>query len=342
MTLRPNKLIRRYVIISGFIALTIVLLFLVISIQTQFSLGEASRTATAGKQLKKLVLDVLVTMTYQAQLQQTVEKSIDGTLTAQAPTVTPSPTVVPTGSATPRAIAYGTRLSTKDGMVLVYIPAGDFIMGSPDAEAEYFFNEKPEHHEYLDSFWIDKTQVTNAMYALCVNAGVCSNTVSPDVNTRYNDPAFANHPVVYVTWEDAAAYCAWKGGWLPTGAEWEKAARGPYGFTYPWGEKYPNPNLLNAKRTVGDTTPVGNYPEGQSYYGVLDMGGNVREWVADWYNDHYYKDSSYKNPQGPSEVELRALKGASYQDPYLFSRAANSLAHYSGSPGMYGFRCVIP
>lgn len=216
MTLRPNKLIRRYVIISGFIALTIVLLFLVISIQTQFSLGEASRTATAGKQLKKLVLDVLVTMTYQAQLQQTVEKSIDGTLTAQAPTVTPSPTVVPTGSATPRAIAYGTRLSTKDGMVLVYIPAGDFIMGSPDAEAEYFFNEKPEHHEYLDSFWIDKTQVTNAMYALCVNAGVCSNTVSPDVNTRYNDPAFANHPVVYVTWEDAAAYCAWKGGWLPT------------------------------------------------------------------------------------------------------------------------------
>jgi len=342
MRLGPNKLIHRYIIISGLIALTIVLLFIVNSIQKQFSLGEASRTATAAKQLEKLVLDVLVTMTYQAQLQQTIEKSVASTLTAQAPTVTPSPTVAPTGSATPRYNSI-TRLSTKDGMVLVYIPAGDFIMGSSDAEAANFFDEKPEHHVYLDSFWIDKTQVTNAMYALCVDAGVCQYTTSPNTNPRFTDPTFANHPVVYVTWEDAAAYCAWKGGWLPTEAEWEKAARGPYGFTYPWGEKHPNPNLLNAKRTVGDTTPVGNYPEGQSYYGVLDMGGNVREWVADWYNDHYYKDSPYKNPQGPSEGELRTLKGASYQDPYLFSRAANRLAHYSGSPGMYrGFRCVNP
>lgn len=339
MTSGLDKLARRNVIISGIVAVTIVLLFLVIIIQTQFFLGEASHTANTAKQVEKLVLDDLVTMTYQAQLQQTVEKRINSTLTAMAPTAT----LIPATTYTPTPFPSVTRLSPKDGMVLVYIPAGDFIMGSSDTEVKTFSDERPEHRVYLDAFWIDKTQVTNTMYALCVNTGVCSYSVSPEINPRFTNPAFANHPVVYVTWEDAITYCTWEGGQLPTEAEWEKAARGPYGFQYPWGHTHPNPSLVNSNNTVGDTTPVGSYPDGQSFYGVLDMDGNVREWVADWYNNSYYKGSPYKNPQGPSEGTERVLKGASYQDPYLFSRATNRLSHFPGSPGMYrGFRCVIP
>jgi formylglycine-generating enzyme required for sulfatase activity len=162
---------------------------LVFTIYTQF-FGEALSTATAAKQVEKLVRDVLVTMTYQAQLQQTVEKSIDGTLTAKAPTATPTP--APTNTRTPYHSL--TRLSPKDGMELVFIPTGDFIMGSSDTEVNTFSDERPEHRVYLDAYWIDKTQVTNALYALCGQCWCLFIYRQPRCQTKIQKPRLCQSP----------------------------------------------------------------------------------------------------------------------------------------------------
>ena len=228
---------------------------------------------------------------------------------------------------------------------LIYIPAGEFSMGSSDSDSNHYEDEAPIHKVYLDPFWITKTQITNAMFAQCVEAEACSYSVGHSKNPCYLDPEYADHPVVYITWYMAQQYCGWTGGRLPSEAEWEKAARGVKGAKYPWGLLEPAQSIgvffTNANNVIGDTTPAGLFPEGASYYGVLDMGGNVREWVADWYDPFYYQFSPYENPNGPDQGENKVLKGASYLDPYTYSRAANRLSHEPNSPGATrGFRCV--
>jgi len=225
---------------------------------------------------------------------------------------------------------------------MVYIPAGEFIMGSVTGESGSEADEHPQHTVYLDGFWITLTPVTNAQYNRCVEAGVCQYGASHKTNPHFLDAQYANHPVVYITWKAAYAYCRWIGGRLPTEAEWEKAARGPYGWTYPWGNMRPNMHITNAKNMVGNTTPVGMIPNDRSYYGLLDMGGNVREWVVDWYAANYYEFSPSINPPGPLFGEEKVLKGAHWEDIYRFTRAANRLSHDPESPGYgRGFRCVI-
>lgn len=224
-------------------------------------------------------------------------------------------------------------------MSLVFIPAGDFIMGS----TSHYDDEEPVHSVYLDSYWIAKTQITNAQFAKCVKEGVCTYSVSLKRNPRYTDPNYADHPVVYISWYQAQTYCLWSGGKLPTEAEWEKAARGPYGDEYAWGSEEPSKDiyLTNAHNKITDTTPVGLFVKGASYYGVMDMGGNVREWVSDWYDPTYYLHSPQNNPKGPETGDTKVLKGASYLDPYDYSRAASRLDHKPSSPGATrGFRCV--
>jgi formylglycine-generating enzyme required for sulfatase activity len=237
-----------------------------------------------------------------------------------------------------------TRLASRDEMAMALIPAGAFLMGSGQNEPGAQADEKPQRTIYLDEYWIDLTEVTNAMYARCVRSGACDEPAQRSSNTRlfyYRDERYANYPVIHVSWQDAQAYCQWAGRRLPTEAEWEKAARGPDGLTYPWGELRPDGSLVNFDQRVGDTTPVGYYPAGASPYGVLDMAGNVAEWVADWYAADFYDQAPAVNPFGPAAGEYRVLRGGSWFSPARAVRAAFRVWNlpdlgYDSS----GFRCA--
>jgi len=226
-----------------------------------------------------------------------------------------------------------------DGMVMVYVPEGNFTMGSND-----FSDAQPVHTVYLNAYRIDKTDVTNAMYAQCVQAGNCqapSPMVSQTRISYYGNSQYDNYPVIYVSWNDAQAYCQWAGARLPTEAEWEKAARGTDGRIYPWGNDSPSISLLNYNGGVGDTSAVGIYPSGVSPYGALDMAGNVWQWVNDWYGDTYYGQSPPSNPQGPSSGTYRVLRGGSWSDNEALVRSAFRLRNdpvYADND--FGFRCT--
>jgi serine/threonine-protein kinase len=216
---------------------------------------------------------------------------------------------------------------------MVYVPAGEFTMGSDEG----YHDEQPVHTVYLDTFYIDNTEVTNAQYRKCVEAGACD----PPSNTTYYDKAnYAQHPVAYVSWNDAHAYCQWAGKRLPTEAEWEKAARGTDGRTYPWGERMDCGHAQYDECDYG-TVPVGGKPKGASPYEALDMAGNVWEWVADWYDPSYYSQSPRRNPPGPDSGEVRGLRGGSWHDTQRHARCA---CRYRLSPrgryGNVGFRCA--
>ena len=213
---------------------------------------------------------------------------------------------------TSTAVASSTvQLRPIDKMQMVYVPAGEFLMGSlPDTGNS---SERPQHVVYLDSYWIDRTEVTNAQYRLCVNAGICS---APGC-WKEKDFSDDDQPVVCVDWVQAHTYCQWAGVRLPTEAEWEKAARGLDGRTYPWGEQ--PPSCLYAVMNEGGKGcgaekpwPVGSKLKGASPYGALDMAGNVWEWVADWYAADYYQDSPVRNPAGPSSGLDKVLRGGSW------------------------------
>jgi serine/threonine-protein kinase len=228
---------------------------------------------------------------------------------------TQTPTPTPTLSPTPQAGA--TTISSIDQMVQVYVPAGEFTMGHDSGAPD----QQPAHSVYLDSFWIDRSEVTNALYALCEGAGGCTRPLETRSITRpdyYGNAQFANYPVLFVNWNQAQAYCSWAGRRLPTEAEWEKAARGADGRLYPWGSDLPDAQRLNSALSgVGDTVAVGQYPGGASPYGALDMAGNAWEWVADWYDPNYYTESPKENPTGPSQTgcpegDCRVLRGGAW------------------------------
>ena len=283
--------------------------------------------------------------------QESLDLSIEQTLTA-IPTITPAAVIesTPASAGLPEtaSTAIPTPASTEfettnpvDGMRLIFIPQGEFLMGASKYDRDLETNEVPHHRVTLDAYWISQTQVTNAMFNQCVAAGACQYSAGHEINPRYLDPAYSDHPVVYVTWQEAMNYCTWSGGRLPTEAEWEKAARGTDGRKFAWGNDSAAPELVNANNSVGDTIPAGLYSQGASPYGVLDLGGNVREWVWDWYDPYYYQYSPEDNPTGPVEGEKKVLKGASFSDIYRFTRSANRLAHDPTSPGANrGFRCV--
>lgn len=232
-----------------------------------------------------------------------------------------------------------TKTSLADGMVQVYIPEGIFTMGSNAADMPKSY---PEHRVSLNAYWMDQMEVTNGMFALCVDAGVCRSLRYPAGKIRYlDDPGYENYPVVYVTWFDAQTYCAWAGRRLPTEAEWEKAARGTDGRLYPWGNTLPDGRLANFDHSIDVPLPVDRYLLGASPFGVLNMAGNVREWVADWFNESYYRRSPSANPAGSPVGKHRSLRGGSFLDDARELLVFNRFEHAPDSPGINrGFRCA--
>jgi serine/threonine-protein kinase len=245
-----------------------------------------------------------------------------------------------------------------DGMVQVYVPAGEFLVGWAGTGVQP--DELPQHRVYLDAFWIDRTEVTNAMFRRFVAATGYTTTAEKrgfgTVHVDWMDRQGADwqhptgpdsdlaglddHPVVQVSWEDATAYCTWAGRRLPTEAEWEKAARGTDGRIFPWGNTLPAGNQVNGadrRLRIGPTdglvesdsriddgyahtAPVGSYPDGASPYGALDMAGNVSEWVYDWWDITYYTHSPARNPTGPA---TGVTQSAYWSGPVRDNRGGN-------------------
>ena len=249
-------------------------------------------------------------------------------------TSTPNPTNTPTQTPSPTFGIGSTQISPKDQMEMVYVPAGEFVMGSESGGNNH---EEPIHTVYLDEYWIDKYDVTNAQFLICVQAGECD---EPGGN-YFGNNAFEDHPVVFVSWFDAEDYCEWAGRRLPTEAEWEKAARGNNGRTYPWGEGISCQKANYNNCTMG-TTAVGTYLDGASPYGALDMTGNVWKWVADWYDEDYYSSSPSNNPQGPSSGTYRVLRPGSWDTTDWGIRSTFRLGFLPEVVVNYiGFRCVV-
>jgi len=297
-------------------------------------------------------------------------------------TLTPTETLTPTPS-----LGIGSSfVRDADKMTMMYVPEGEFLMGLSDEEIDSilksnlckndpckkssFIEEQPQHKVYLDAFWIDQTEVTNAMFSKCVADKACKapgKFVDPDHPQWYGNKKFDNYPVVLITWQQATDYCHWAGGSLPTEAQWEKAARGTDGRLFPWGNDQ-DPLKANTcdKNCIGgaskdfsvndgypETSPVGSFPQGASPYGVLDMAGNVYEYISDWKFDFYYSESPYKNPTGPqtpippnpnllNPYPCHSLRGGAWDEAFGAPHLVSS--RNCGGTGTFhclGFRCVV-
>ena len=240
----------------------------------------------------------------------TQTETATATSTATA-TATSTPTTTPTSTAT--ATITPTFVIT-EGMV--YVAAGTFQMGCDITNhPECWGNDEPLHEVYLNSYYIDRYEVTNARYKACVDAGECvppANTNSVSRSSYYGNPTYDNYPVVWMTWDQADTFCRWEGKRLPTEAEWEKAARGAADTRlFPWGDQAPDCSLANLS-CVGDTAEVGSYPAGASPFGALDIAGNAQEWTNDWYDENYYSVSPSINPTGPITGTQRVARDGAF------------------------------
>jgi formylglycine-generating enzyme required for sulfatase activity len=268
---------------------------------------------------------------------------------------------------------------------MVFIPAGEFWMGGTEEalkplrefcrqhttsdycqNVQYDRDELPRHLVMLDAFYIDRSEVTNALFEKFVKAtGRLTSAeveresavwrVLPDGRSQRsqinganwrapNGPGSAaqpSHPLVHVTWFEAAAYCEWAGKRLPTEAEWEKAARGADGYRFPWGNDWDPTRSNSFKGAASGPAPVGSYPQGASPFGVQDMAGNVWEWVADWYDEGYYVASPAQNPPGPAKGKYRVVRGGSWNEGPLFMVTTRRFAAQpSFRSNIRGLRCA--
>jgi formylglycine-generating enzyme len=238
----------------------------------------------------------------------------------------------------------------KDGAPMILIPEGIFPMGVPKGARDGGMDERPNHDVFVDTFYIDKYELTNGRYLQFVTEtghrtpqhptdpkkGIWKGNMMPE--------SIANLPVINVDWYDANTYCQWAGKRLPTEAEWEKAAKGPNDWRFPWGNVEPTMEHLNFNqswRGEATLTEVGIYEKGKSPYGVYDVAGNVWEWVADWYDPGYYAISPAQNPQGPENGTHKTLRSSGWQGETpqvrIFTRIKSLPTDRNNSTG---FRCA--
>jgi formylglycine-generating enzyme required for sulfatase activity len=246
----------------------------------------------------------------------------------------PSTQVSPDPCPTSRTSTSQGRVREADGAEMVFVPAGEFLMGFDSLED---VEQYPQHRVYVDAFWIDRTEVTNQQYSRCVDAGACAPSTCAD-DTRFNDP---RQPVVCVSWHDAVQYASWVGGRLPTEAEWEKAACGTDGRRYPWGDQFDSQRANTWENGILRTTPVGQYsPYGDSPYGAADMAGNVDEWTSTVFKAYPYEPGDGR--EDPESARRRVIRGGSF---LLNHNGAYCTARVSGGPGgrspSGGFRVAI-
>ncbi|MDR3575997.1 MAG: formylglycine-generating enzyme family protein [Anaerolineaceae bacterium] len=326
-------------------------------------------TETAETQLTS----VAMTQTIYFQATQHIIESETSTL---IPTITPTSTITPTveNSLTPTPTPY----IVGD---MAEVPGGAFIQGStedqinkfgadcvisaPDCSSQFFLDELPLRHVILDTFWIDVYEVTNSdfqQFVIATNyrttaekAGV-SNVYHyknyqaiPVQGSDWQHPqgpgsnllGKSDYPVSHISWDDAKAYCTWLKMRLPTEAEWEKAARGPDGLIYPWGNDMDGSRFNHYEVALSAVQPVGSYSNGVSVYGIQDMLGNVAEWTADYYAQDYYSLAPAVNPQGPDSGTSRVLRGGSFGTKIGFFHSAwrtGEKPDYTSDT--IGFRCA--
>ncbi len=291
------------------------------------------------------------------------EDAADESVSVEAAEAVVEPTEAPTAIPTLAPVPTKEPMTEeKSGAEMVYVPAGNFLLGSDPEKDAYAYEdeESPQMQVYLSAFWIGKTEVTNAEYLKCVEAGICEMNYYMSLYT----PGYENYPVVYVTEDQAERYCSWIGGRLPTEYEWEKAARGTDGRIYPWGDEIPDnsnalaniPGYVDEEGNGNDLFAVGSFPKGASPYGALDMAGNVWEWTNTWYSVNYYQtlaaeeelaESIVSDPTGPEMGSAYVIRGGSCANTEInnyesYMRAANRSYINMSSSYYIGFRCVIP
>jgi formylglycine-generating enzyme required for sulfatase activity len=211
---------------------------------------------------------------------------------------------------------------------MIVVPAGWFLMGQDDGPRA----SRPQRRVYLDTYAIDRTEVTQAQFALLVLA---------TDNQTGSQQTSASKPVVGVLWREADAYCRWAGKRLPTEAEWEKAARGTDGRRYPWGDVWDSMLANTSEGGPGELLPAGTYLAGASPYGLLDMAGNAAEWVADNFDPNYYGMAPDHNPPGPDRVMDHVLRGGSWASHRGHAQTFFRDSSHSARPNLrVGFRCA--
>jgi len=235
---------------------------------------------------------------------------------------------------------------------MIYIPEGEFIFGSDDVDASgkseefgfnepWYLNEHPKRKISLNAFFIDRYEVTNGNYKIFLeSSGQYSKDQITEILKKFNLTK-TNEPLRNVSWYDASSFCRVIGKRLPTEAEWEKAARGPDGLNFPWGNEW-NADYLNAGGEDVDVMPVGSYEKGKSPYGAYDMAGNIMEWVEDWYEA--YPGAEYKSPRYGKQRKVVRGGGwggiGHYVIPHFFRAAYRYNYPADKAFNDIGFRCA--
>jgi formylglycine-generating enzyme required for sulfatase activity len=230
-------------------------------------------------------------------------------------------------------------------------------MGSNYSQVNFI---ETQHLVYVDAFWVDKLEISNGQYRSCVNSGTCTPPNSINSATRnfyYSNPEYDRYPVIYVSWQQVVNYCEWAGKRLLTEAEWEKAARGGLYLdgdrlqkranpilmrVYPWGNDFDKTKVNSAENGLGDTVAVGSNLAGASPYGVLDLAGNVWEWLFDSWSEGYYSNSPSRNPKGPPDNGGHVVRGGTWSDTALSVRVSlRNFAWYTLQAHNLGARCAM-